>query len=278
MAALRRKSLCASLRELTTVATDLKTLSNPKTPIELARRLCEESPLSLARIAEIIGLHPSPGQPMPTRPRKSSQISLRELIATTADLKAISNPKTPLELARRLYEQSPLPVGRIAEIVGIHYSSLWRISRREGWKPRKAALHGNDLRFARRFHFAAAGAARKGLTNAEVARAFATRSPKELAAQREAIVAELWDRAQTEIAKINIRKRRGREIGDLLLMSRTIESLLRMRKRLDGLQAPEAVRSRDEIGASILALLDEMEGEKEGGEGGAKEAMPPPLK
>jgi hypothetical protein len=202
---------------------------------------------------------------MPALRRKSSRISSRELTAVAADLKALSNPKTPLELARRLYEDSPLPITRIAEIVGINHSSIYRIARREGWRPRKLALlHGNDLRFARRFHVAAAGATRRGLSKAEVARAFATRSPEELATQREAIVAELWDKAQSEIAKINNRKKRGQEMGDLLLISRTIEGLLRMRKQLHGSQAPEAVRSRDEIGASILALLDEMEGEREG--------------
>jgi hypothetical protein len=222
---------------------------------------------------------------MPTRRRKSSQMNQRQLNAVAAELQAVANPKTPLELGRRLYEMSPLPIARIAEIIGIHPKSFYRIVRREGWKPRRlAVLHGNDHRFTRRFQFTASGAAKKGLTNAEVARAFASRSPEELAAEREEIVGALWEKAQVEIEKVNESKKRGQErrehreeLEDIVLVSRAIESLVRMRKRLREL-ATEAgtapARTEEEICAGISAVLEEFQREREG-KGGEPPASQP---
>jgi Putative ATPase subunit of terminase (gpP-like) len=213
---------------------------------------------------------------MSPRHPKSSRVIQRALKIAAADIKALRKPKTPLELGRRLYEHSPLPVRRIAEIIGVNHTSLYRWARREGWKPRALAiLHGNDHRLLRRFRTAAAGAAKKGLTDAEIARAFASRSPEELAAEREAVVGELWGEAERAIEKHNTerkrsaqRRERRQELEVLLLISQTMQSLLRTRKQLQGIQTPEAVRSREEIGASILALLDEMQKEGERGEAG----------
>jgi hypothetical protein len=222
---------------------------------------------------------------MATRRPKSQRAIQRALSVAAADLNALRKPKTPIELAQRLYERSPLPVRRIAEIVGIHTASLYRIARREGWKPRKfEILHCNDIRFARRFHLGAAGAGKKGLSKAEIARAFATRTPEELAAQREAICAELWDKTQAEILKINARSKRVQdrrerreELGEMLLMSQTVQSLLRLRKQLQGAETPEAASSREEIGASILTLLDEMQSDGEKNEVSLpKKAAPTP--
>ena len=146
----------------------------------------------------------------------------------------VPNPKTPLELARRLFEQSPLTVARIAGIVGIHESSLYRIARRQGWKPRKVGIfNGNDRTFARRFHMEAAGAAKSRLKPAEVARAFVGQSPEALAAEREAIVGRLWDKARVEIAKKEEREANAHGRGARRAKLREMDAHVRALEQLD---------------------------------------------
>jgi hypothetical protein len=213
----------------------------------------------------------------PGRPKSRSRTAIRRDLAAAAiaDLTAVADPKTPLELARRLYEQSPLPIARIAEIIGMHRSTLYGLAKREGWRPRNVSiLHGNDHRFRRRSQFADVGASTKALTNAEIARAFVSRSPEELAAEREEIVGSLWEKAQAEIEKMNESKKRGQErrehreeLEDIVLVSRAIESLVRMRKRLRELQKEAGTapaRTEEEICAGIAAVLEEFQREREG--------------
>ena len=118
------------------------------------------------------------------------------------------------------------------------------------------------------------------MSPADVARAFASKTPKELEKEREEIVARLWKNAKAEIARKEEFEKEWREareearqwrerkqtLENSILTSRAIVSLVRMRKQLRETQTEEAVRSRDEIGANILALLDEMGKEGEGTE------------
>jgi hypothetical protein len=158
-------------------------------------------------------------------------------------------------LARRLYEQSPLTLARIGEIIGIHPNTIPRIARREGWKRRQPRVW-RPGRLTRDFDLAIRAAASPRLSPAEIARAFASKSPEELEKEREEIVDRLWENAKAEIARKEERDKewreareqmrewhaRKKEMEGVLLMSRTIESLLRIRKQLQRSQAPEAVR------------------------------------
>jgi hypothetical protein len=210
---------------------------------------------------------------MPASRRKSPRIGPQQQSAGR-DLESNLNPKTPLELARRLYERSPLTLARIGEIIGIHPNTIPRIARREGWKRRQPRVWRRG-RLTRDFDLAASVAAKPGVSPAEVARAFASKSPEEIEKEREEIVGRLWENAKAEIARkeegdtewreareqMRQWHARKQEMESVLLMSRTIESLLRIRKQLRGAETPEAARNRDEIGASILALLDELQSE-----------------
>jgi hypothetical protein len=84
----------------------------------------------------------------------------------------------------------------------------------------------------------------------------------------------LWEKAQAEIAKADESKRRGQkrrehreELEDIVLVSRAIESLVRMRKRLRELRTEAGTapaRTEEEICAGISAVLEEFQREREG--------------
>jgi hypothetical protein len=137
---------------------------------------------------------------MSTRQPNSSRATPRARTIVERDAETKPEPRTPLQLARRLYEDSPLTMRRIGQILGVHPNSLPRIAKREGWK-RRRPLFWRRGRLARAFHLNAIAAAAPGLSPAEAVRALAAKSPEESEKEREEIAGRVWKNAQVEISR-----------------------------------------------------------------------------
>jgi hypothetical protein len=141
------------------------------------------------------------------RPRKIARTQLTRVQAAAAGIADDAPPpQTAYELARRLYERSPLTLARIARIFAVHKSSLPRIAKREGWMRRRHQYWtGRAARLTESFHFAVVRAAHPAASPAAFARTLAACPPEELVSERAEIVARIWSDLQEEIARENER-------------------------------------------------------------------------
>jgi uncharacterized protein YjcR len=204
-------------------------------------------------------------------------------------------PPEALEKARRLYEETDIPLADIANLLGVNETTVYRRARKHGWTPRRRAWEGASPHDVLLKHGAAPVLAENGDDRAlpEIARNGGNGLGGEIAGDGtqnadaipdlEALAARVEQAAKLQIIKVErllrldasaeVETQRGeRAARTLASLAQSVAVLRRtLKAQATGELPDDAVRSEDDIRRELSAALERIVAGRTADAGGGPE-------